>query len=53
MGGSNSMSSWVDEKLAATDYIHFSPQGARKIATLLYSSLIANYNNYIKTKPKK
>ncbi|MBK6523706.1 MAG: hypothetical protein IPG08_16125 [Sphingobacteriaceae bacterium] len=53
MGGSNSMSSWVDEKLAATDYIHFSPQGARKIATLLYSSLITNYNNYVKTKPKK
>lgn len=53
MGGSNSMSSWVDEKLAATDYIHFSPQGARKIATLLYSSLIANYNNYVKNKPKK
>ncbi|MDZ4665455.1 MAG: GDSL-type esterase/lipase family protein [Bacteroidota bacterium] len=53
MGGSNSMSSWVDEKLAAADYIHFSPQGARKIATLLYSSLITNYNNYVKTKLKK
>jgi lysophospholipase L1-like esterase len=53
MGGKNSMSSWVDEKMAATDYIHFSPQGARKIATLLYSSLIANYNNYLKTKGAK
>jgi lysophospholipase L1-like esterase len=53
MGGSNSMNSWVEEKMAATDYIHFSPQGARKIATLLYSSLIANYNNYLKNKPKK
>jgi lysophospholipase L1-like esterase len=53
MGGANSMSSWVDEKLAANDYIHFSPQGARKIATLLYSSLIANYNNYLKTKATK
>lgn len=53
MGGKNSMVSWVDQKLAATDYIHFSPQGARKIATLLYSSLMANYNSYIKTKVKK
>lgn len=53
MGGKNSMKSWVDEKMAATDYIHFSPQGARKIATLLYSSLNANYNNYIKSKGKK
>jgi lysophospholipase L1-like esterase len=52
MGGKNSMESWVDQKLAATDYIHFSPQGARKIATLLYSSLIANYNSYLKTKAK-
>jgi len=50
MGGKNSMVSWVDQKLAASDYIHFSPQGARKIATLLYTSLINNYNNYNKTK---
>lgn len=53
MGGKNSMVTWVDEKLAAPDYIHFSPQGARKIATLLYSSLISNYNEYMKTKGKK
>lgn len=50
MGGANSMASWVDQKLAANDYIHFSPQGARKIATLFYSALISEYNNYIKTK---
>lgn len=50
MGGQNSMASWVDQKLAATDYIHFSPQGARKIATLFYSALINDYNNYIKNK---
>ncbi len=49
MGGKNSMASWVDQKLAATDYIHFSPQGARKIATLLYSALINEYNAYLKT----
>lgn len=50
MGGSNSMASWVDQKLAARDYIHFSPQGARKIATLFYSALISEYNTYIKRK---
>lgn len=50
MGGKNSMAGWVDQKLAATDYIHFSPQGARKIATLLYSALINDYNSYLKTK---
>jgi lysophospholipase L1-like esterase len=48
MGGKNSMASWVDQKLAATDYIHFSPQGARKIATLFYSALISEYNSYLK-----
>lgn len=50
MGGKNSMASWVDKKLAATDYIHFSPQGARKMATFLYSALINEYNNYLKAK---
>lgn len=51
MGGRNSMSSWVDQKLAASDYVHFSPQGARKMATLLYASLIKEYNLYLKKKP--
>lgn len=49
MGGKNSMPSWVDQKLAATDYTHFSPQGARKIATLFYAELIKEYNLYLKT----
>ena len=50
MGGKNSMPTWVEQKIAATDYIHFSPQGARKIATLFYASLINEYSNYIKSK---
>lgn len=49
MGGKNSMPAWVEQKLAATDYTHFSPQGARKIATLFYSELIKEYNLYLKT----
>jgi lysophospholipase L1-like esterase len=50
MGGYNSMASWVEQKLAATDYTHFSPQGARRIATLLYSALIREYNQYLSKK---
>lgn len=50
MGGKNSMPAWVEQKMAATDYTHFSPQGARKIATLLYSALINEYNIYLKSK---
>jgi lysophospholipase L1-like esterase len=52
MGGKNSMVSWVEEGIAAKDYIHFSPKGARKIATLLYSSLINDYNSYSKSDKK-
>jgi lysophospholipase L1-like esterase len=50
MGGKNSMVAWVDKGIAAKDYIHFSPAGARKIATLLYSSLINDYNAYVRSK---
>ena len=49
MGGKNSMSTWVDLRLAASDYIHFSPQGARKMATMLYSEIINEYNKFLKT----
>lgn len=50
MGGRNSMISWVEQGIAATDYTHFSPAGARKIAVLLYSALINDYNNFIQKK---
>jgi lysophospholipase L1-like esterase len=53
MGGKNSMISWVDQGIAATDYIHFSPVGARKIAVLLYSALMNDYNNFIQKKNNK
>ena len=53
MGGKNSMVSWVDQGIAATDYIHFSPAGARKIAVLLYSALMNDYNNFIQKKNNK
>ena len=53
MGGRNSMVSWVDQGIAATDYIHFSPAGARKIAVLLYSALMNDYNLFIQKKNQK
>ncbi len=53
MGGRNSMLSWVDQGIAATDYIHFSPAGARKIAVLLYSAIMNDYNNFIQKKNRK
>ncbi len=46
MGGRNSMPIWVQEKLAAKDYIHFSPQGARRMASIIYYSLMKDYSEY-------
>jgi hypothetical protein len=48
MGGKNSMIDWVKNSppLAAPDYIHFSTQGAEKIADLFYESLIIYYDYY-------
>lgn len=48
MGGKNSMLAWVEQGIGAKDYIHFSSGGARKIAVLLYSSLMNDYNEFAK-----
>jgi lysophospholipase L1-like esterase len=50
MGGRNSMVSWVqaDPPLAADDYTHFSPLGARKVGELFYTALINEYAVYHK-----
>ena len=45
MGGRNSMPVWVNEGIAAKDYIHFSPVGARKMATFIYYSLMKDFYN--------
>ncbi len=48
MGGRNSMIQWVAHKpaWAAPDYIHFSPQGAKRIAEVLAESLLHYYEYY-------
>ncbi|MEZ4755671.1 MAG: GDSL-type esterase/lipase family protein [Flavobacteriales bacterium] len=53
MGGRNSMVSWVeaDPPLAATDYTHFSPQGARKVGELFWSAFINDYAASRSSKP--
>ncbi|GAB4204317.1 MAG: SGNH/GDSL hydrolase family protein [Bacteroidia bacterium] len=46
MGGRNSMPVWVQENIAAKDYVHFSPAGARKMAMLIYYSLMKDLQTY-------
>ena len=48
MGGKNSMPKWVEAEpsLAASDYIHFSPKGAKKIAEEFSVKLFNMYNEY-------
>jgi lysophospholipase L1-like esterase len=49
MGGYNSMISWVshDPPYAATDYTHFTPLGARKMAELLYAAILQEYTAWL------
>jgi lysophospholipase L1-like esterase len=48
MGGHNSMIEWVNHSpaLAATDYVHFTPRGAERIATLFCETLMVYYDYY-------
>ncbi|MCF8296543.1 MAG: hypothetical protein K9J13_03275 [Saprospiraceae bacterium] len=52
MGGKNSMPSWVnaDPPLAAPDYTHFSPKGAKVVANMFYNALIIEYKEYLNKK---
>ncbi len=48
MGGHNSMIGWVENAppLAASDYVHFNPKGARKIAQVFVASFLEDYANF-------
>ena len=48
MGGKNSMPKWVNAEpsLAASDYIDFTPLGAKKIGEEFYDNLLRMYNKY-------
>jgi lysophospholipase L1-like esterase len=43
MGGQNSMPAWVDQGLAAKDYIHFSPKGASIASQMFFDAFAAEY----------
>ncbi len=46
MGGMNSMDKWVrnNPPLASTDYVHFNIFGAKKVADLIFNSLMDEFN---------
>ncbi len=48
MGGKNSMPGWVHAKppLATSDYVHFTPRGAKVIAHMFYNALIYEYYRF-------
>jgi len=48
MGGKNSMPNWVNAEpaLAASDYTHFTPEGAKKIAEEFYKKIVEMYVEY-------
>jgi lysophospholipase L1-like esterase len=48
MGGPGSMTRWVRAGLAASDYIHFSGLGYKKLADMLYDQLMAKYGDFHK-----
>jgi lysophospholipase L1-like esterase len=55
MGGEGSMVRWVtsDPPLAATDYIHFTPAGARLAAEKLYEILESDRMQHLKNRKRK
>lgn len=49
MGGRNAIIAWVNARppLATSDYVHFTPRGARFVGELFYAALIEEYNRFI------
>lgn len=50
MGGNNSMVDWAEQtpSLSNKDYTHVNIRGAKRIAEIIYSSIIKEFNNYLK-----
>ncbi|MBO4721812.1 MAG: hypothetical protein J5629_02645 [Muribaculaceae bacterium] len=48
MGGHNSMIDWVNAGLAGKDYLHFSRDGASKVADMLFNTYLMYYRFYCK-----
>ena len=45
MGGANAIIRWVNSNLATSDYVHFTPRGARFLAEMFCSALLDFYAN--------
>ena len=43
MGGYGSMAKWQDAGLAQSDKVHFTPQGYKEVADLLFEAILADY----------
>ena len=52
MGGANSMPAWVEQDLAAQDYIHFSNAGAKIASQFFYEALMAEYGQWARANSK-
>lgn len=50
MGGLNSIATWQREGLAKTDKIHFTREGYRLVADLMFSALVKEYEKHLKAK---
>ena len=46
MGGHNSMIKWVEANLAGRDYLHFTRDGASKVADMLFNTYLMYYRYY-------
>lgn len=53
MGGFNSSSLWLDNKLMRKDLVHFSVQGYLLKGDLFFNAFIKSYNNYLDAKEHK
>ena len=53
MGGHNSMIEWVNANLAGKDYLHFTRDGASKVADMLFETYLMYYRFYCKRTGKK
>ena len=50
MGGKDAMVAWVENDLAANDYIHFSVKGAKIAAQKFYDAFMAAYTKIMNDK---
>ena len=53
MGGRGTIRDWVYAGLAQADYVHFTAEGYRRLATALYADLMAQFEAYQKARTEE